>query len=198
VSAVAADEVSGSQSCLASVGIDQLTQHRVRVVSLRASDEASVPVDVDPTLLEAFDQRSLRLGLRQEQQERVGGVAHTQVEQGQRRRSIPSVPAKTHCLVAAIDEPLGDGAAQHFQSARLQGQRPRLCHRAGLPVHDAHRDAEARQLCCQGQPGGACTHDQDVDRTARRRHRLIVANLEWSCQKWEAAESPVELRIGKA
>jgi hypothetical protein len=105
------------------------------------------------------------LGLGEKQQERVGGVGKTQVEQPYRDHPMWQVHPQLDGLAAVVEQGRGDAkVGEHFQGAGLDRRRYGFVDPVGLAVDDAHPGAGGGQVGRHGESGWSGTHDQDLDR----------------------------------
>jgi hypothetical protein len=100
-------------------------------------------------------QHRFRLGLQNEEQERVGRALEPDVEEANRHHPLVEVQPQLHGVVAPLDQLLGDPERpQQLKRARLHGKRPRLVHTVELAVDDPDAGAERVQLGGERQPVG--------------------------------------------
>jgi hypothetical protein len=109
-------------------------------------------------------QHRFRLGLRDEEQERVGGVLEPDIEQADRQHPLAEVQPQLYGVVAPLDQLLGDPERpQHLQRARLHRERARLVHTVELAIDNPDAGAQRVQLRGEREPGGPGADDQNAD-----------------------------------
>ena len=86
-------------------------------------------------------------------------VGQVEVEQPPGPRVHVHVPHSVTTRDERVRQPHG---VEHLQGAGVDAQRPALGGRSGPLVDDAGLDATGQQLGGEGEPGRACTDDQDL------------------------------------
>jgi hypothetical protein len=198
VRAVAADQVARPHLLAAPVPVAKRAGD-LQLIG-REGDQIHAALHLDAPFGQVLVQHRFGLGLRDEEQERVGGVLEPDVEQPDRHDPLAEVQPQLHGVVAALDQLLGDlERPQDLERARLHGKRTRLVHAVELAIDDSDAGAERVQLRGERQPGRTGANDQNtelpLERTCPARsfggHACTILAGGWAVQLAEVATGSV-------
>jgi hypothetical protein len=160
---IAADEIAAAH--LLRTSVDAAQRARDFLAARRKADELDAALDRPASRREMLVQDRLRLGLRDEEQERECGVLEPDVEEPYADDPFAEVDAQLDGVVASLDQRLCDPESpQHLERARLHRERARLVHAVELTIDDPDADAELLQPGGEREARRAGTHDHDVRR----------------------------------
>ncbi len=122
VRAVAADQVAGAH--LLGRSVVQAERAEDLLPASREGEQLDAPLHRDSVREQVLVHDRLRLGLRDEEQKRVGRVLETDVEQRHSHDACAEMHLEPESVVATLNERLGEPEpAQHLERARLHRER---------------------------------------------------------------------------
>ncbi len=171
--AVAAGEVAGPDFLQVPARVSQPAGDFA--VGLLVGDQLDAPLDRYALRGQMIPEHGLGFCLGDEQQERKPRVGDADVEQLRLRGPATGVDAQLRRWISTLDQLVGQAERlQQFEGARLDGQRPGLCHPVRQSVDNANGHAPAEKGRAQGQASWARSDDEDVARCHDTQPRIAV------------------------